>query len=291
MKEITIVSGKGGTGKTTVAAALASVASNVVFCDNDVDAADLHLIFHPRIRETYPFDSGCKAVIDPDLCTGCGICDTWCRFDAINVLAGHTRIVNPFSCEGCRLCARFCPENAIALVSHENNHWFISDTRFGVLVHAEMAPGEENSGKLVTEVRRKAREIAMETKAGFVINDGPPGIGCAAIASVTGADMVLLVIEPTISGLHDAERMIQLAQGFHIPVFALINKYDINPLVFHQAEKLLEIKGIPLAGQLPFSEKMVESMIQGQTIAEYLPDDELSDEIRAVWKKIAAFLN
>jgi MinD superfamily P-loop ATPase len=286
MKEITIVSGKGGTGKTSVAAALASVAKNVVFCDNDVDAADLHLIFHPEIKETYRFSSGSKAVIFPDKCTDCGLCEEYCRFGAIQFDKTGIREVNPFLCEGCRVCERVCPEQAITVIESNNNFWYVSETRFGTLVHAKMGPGEENSGKLVTEVRRKAKEIAIETNADYVINDGPPGIGCAAIASITGADLVLMVIEPTLSGLHDAKRMIELVTTFKAPVFAIINKFDINPDITSAVECYLAENQIALIGKLPFAAEMVQSMVKGKTVVEFDPDQKISREFFYVWESI-----
>ena len=286
MKEITILSGKGGAGKTSVAAAIASVAQNAVFCDNDVDAADLHLIFNPEIKETYDFDSGTVAVIDPEICTNCELCVEHCHFDAIHPNSSEQLEVNPFQCEGCRLCERVCPENAIESIHNNNNHWYVSETRFGTLVHAKMGPGEENSGKLVTEVRKKAREIAIETGANFIINDGPPGIGCSAIASVTGTDAVLLVIEPTLSGLHDAKRLKTLVDSFNIPVYAVINKFDINEEITNKVESYLFDFKIPLIGRLPFNAKMVESMVHGKTIVEYVPEENISKEFYSIWEKI-----
>ena len=204
MQEITILSGKGGTGKTSITAGLASIANNAVFCDNDVDAADLHLILEPDIIEKHQFESGKVAHIDKEICINCGICEQECRFDAIKSENGEKPEVNPFSCEGCRLCERLCPVDAITTTTNNNNWWFVSDTRFGQMVHAKMGAGEENSGKLVTTIRNHAKKIAKSTSAEFVINDGPPGIGCPVISSVTGTNKVLLVIEPSISGFHDA---------------------------------------------------------------------------------------
>ncbi len=287
MKEITILSGKGGAGKTTVAAALASVVKNAVFCDNDVDAADLHLIFNPEIKESYTFSSGNKAVINTEECTNCGLCTDYCRFDAIHPNDSGQLEVNHFQCEGCRLCERVCPAEAITIIENNNNYWYVSETRFGTLVHAKMGPGEENSGKLVTEVRRKAREIATKLKTDFIVNDGPPGIGCSAIASVTGTDLVLLVIEPTLSGLHDAARLVELAESFKIPIHAVINKFDINTEITGKVEKYLSDKNIPLAGKLAFEPKMVESMVAEQTIVEFAPDENISRDFFSIWDKIA----
>jgi MinD superfamily P-loop ATPase len=286
MREITILSGKGGAGKTSVAAALASLAENTVFCDNDVDAADLHLIFNPKILETHKFDSGSKAEINPEICNNCGLCEEYCRFDAIHQNSNNFPEINVFQCEGCRLCERICPVQAITVHQNFNNEWFVSETRFGPLVHAKMGPGEENSGKLVSEIRQKAREIASVQKANFVINDGPPGIGCSAIASVTGTDAVLLIIEPTISGLHDAKRLVQLVENFKIPLFAVINKFDINRGFTQTVENYLNEKSIPLIGKIPFTTAMVESMIAEQTIIEFDPESKISSIFTGIWKDL-----
>lgn len=291
MKEITILSGKGGAGKTSVTAAIASFAENTVFCDNDVDAADLHLIFNPKVEETHPFSSGAVATIIPESCTQCGLCESSCRFDAIHTNDAGFPEVNPHQCEGCRLCERICPVNAITSKENFNNNWFVSSTRFGKLVHAKMGPGEENSGKLVSRIREKAREIARETKADFVINDGPPGIGCSAISSITGANAVLLVIEPTVSGLHDAKRLIELVQSFSIKMFAVINKYDIDIDFSAKVEAFLDSQNIQILYRIPFDVVMVNSMVNQQTIAEYLPTHTISENIKNAWKELSQKLN
>jgi MinD superfamily P-loop ATPase len=290
MKEITILSGKGGAGKTSVTAAIASVAENAVFCDNDVDAADLHLIFNPEVKETHTFYGAWVASVDEDICTNCGICKSHCHFDAIHYKEEGGLYINPFQCEGCRLCERVCPVMAIISDRSENNFWYVSDSRFGPFVHAKMGPGEENSGKLVTEVRRKAKEIAKEQGAGFVINDGPPGIGCSAISSVTGTNAVLLVVEPTRSGLHDAGRLVDLVNSFSIPLFALINKDDINPEVSGEIEDFLIRKNIPLLGRWSFDTNIVESMIDKKSIVEYAPQSETAKSINLVWEQLKEFL-
>lgn len=286
MKEITILSGKGGAGKTTVAAALASVAQNSVFCDNDVDAADLHLIFKPEIKEKHAFNSGTIATINSELCTVCGQCQSSCRFTAIHTNSNGFPEVNTFKCEGCRLCERICPVNAITSQQNMNNYWYVSNTRFGKFIHAKMGAGEENSGKLVTKIRERAKEIALEINAGFIINDGPPGIGCTAISSITGTNTVLLAIEPTVSGLHDAQRLHTLVQSFNVPVFAVINKFDINKEFTEKVEDYLNAHEIPLVGRIPFTELMVESMIEEKTVIEYAPKSDLSIVFQSIWEQI-----
>jgi len=283
MKEITILSGKGGTGKTSITAAIASVAQNAVFCDSDVDAADLHLILQPEIKEQHTFHSAWIATVDEAQCNQCGSCKAHCHFNAIHLNAEQKLTINPFQCEGCRLCERLCPQQAITSERSSNNFWYVSDTRLGVLVHAKMGPGEENSGKLVTQVRKRAKELAAQSDASYIINDGPPGIGCAAISAITGSHKVLLVIEPSKSGWHDAERLIELINSFNIPAFALINKYDINADVAQQIEAALKGHNIPLLGKLPFDTKMVEAMIESQTIVEYAPASEISKTLQEVW--------
>ena len=291
MKDITILSGKGGTGKTCITAALATVAHNAVFCDNDVDAADLHLLFDPEIKETHTFLGAWEPSIDEAKCTQCGLCQEVCRFNAIHSREDGLLEINKYQCEGCRLCERVCPHEAITSQKSTNNQWFVSGSRFGPLVHAHMGPGEENSGKLVTRIRKKAREIATTTEADFIVNDGPPGIGCATIASITGAHATLVVIEPTHSGLHDAQRLIELIQSFKIPVFAIINKHDLNLEVAQKIKEYLEQLSIPLVAQIPFEPKMVKAMIDQKTIVEFEPGGEIAQQIQRVWKTISFFKN
>jgi MinD superfamily P-loop ATPase len=288
MKEITILSGKGGTGKTSISAALASLSKNAVFCDNDVDAADLHLLLQPEIKEKNVFHSGWDIKIDHETCTVCKICMNNCRFDAIHHDKTGKIQVNPFQCEGCRLCERICPEQAISAIKKENNFWFVSDTRFGPLVHAKMGPGEENSGKLVTAVRKKAKEIAEKSQADFIISDGPPGIGCAAIASITGTGYILLVTEPSKSALHDAERLVDLIRTFDIPIAAIINKADINEELSNSIEGFLEKNQIPLLAKIPFDKTFVESMINQKTITEFKTDSETSKILNDVHSLITS---
>lgn len=286
MKEITILSGKGGTGKTSIAAAFASLSSRAVFCDNDVDAANLHLILNPEITEKFSFASGDKAVIDAAKCTGCGLCINFCRFGAIKTDSDGFPHINPFNCEGCHLCRRICPEEAIEITHYNNNRWYISDTRFGKLIHARMGAGEENSGKLVTRLRETAKIIAEEIGAEIIISDGPPGIGCPVIASLTGTGAVLLVVEPSLSGLQDAIRLFDLAQSFQLPIYVIINKYDINPEITARTVQIFKEKDVPVLGKIPFDTRLVKSMISAMNIIEYAPHSKTSNEIRAIWNKL-----
>jgi MinD superfamily P-loop ATPase len=290
MKEITILSGKGGTGKTSIAAALASLQPGVVICDCDVDASDLHLVLHPSPLESHIFEGSWVPSIDPGLCTLCSICQEYCRFDAISTNSNVKLEIDRFRCEGCRLCERICPSGAITSHRSTNNSWQVSTTRFGQMVHARMAPGEENSGKLVTVVRRKARELAKAGKSGYILNDGPPGIGCPVIASLTGADAVLLVIEPTLSGLHDARRVVELAGNFKLQVFGLINKHDMNPEVCAQIRDFLNEKNIPLLGMIPYDEIFVDALVRSRTVIEQDPVSGVSDSIRSAWQEMKRML-
>ncbi|NOX86060.1 MAG: 4Fe-4S dicluster domain-containing protein [Chlorobi bacterium] len=286
MHEITLLSGKGGTGKTTVAAALASISRDAVFCDADVDAADMHLILKPEILEEHRFESNWVAKIDDDNCTRCSKCVEYCRFDAIHYKPFGGLEINPFQCEGCRLCERICPVGAIHSEKSNNNFWYVSKTRFGTLVHAKMGAGEENSGKLVTEVRKKAMEIAKSTGARFVITDGPPGIGCPVISALTGTHKVLMVIEPTKSGLHDIKRLVDLALNFEPEMYAVINKYDINTGVTNEIEKYLNENSIKLLARIPFDTAMVEAMLKEKTMVEYQPASPISKIIEEIWEVI-----
>jgi MinD superfamily P-loop ATPase len=283
MKEITILSGKGGTGKTSITAALCSVAKNAVICDSDVDAADLHLILKPKIQQQEIFEGAYIAIIHPEECVNCGICEDHCHFDSIHQDKTGQYYINPWQCEGCRLCERVCPTQSITSQRSQNNYWYISDTRFGKLIHAKMGAGEENSGKLVTQVRNKAKEIAKEIQADFIINDGPPGIGCPVISSLSGSQQVLLVIEPSKSGLHDIKRLIALIRDFNIPMKAIINKADINIEMTNEIEEYLQLEQIPLLEKISFNKDFVHAMVAEKTIVEYRPKSTLSKQIENIW--------
>lgn len=291
MKEITILSGKGGTGKTTITAALASLSPNSVLCDNDVNASNLHLILNPEILEEHPFESRQKAMINAEKCTHCGICIENCRFDAIRTNGAGVPEIIPLKCEGCLLCQHLCPEEAINISIEFNNRSFISNTRYGLMIHACMGAGEENSGRLVSCLRETAKNIAMKNHADFIIGDGPPGIGCPVIASITGTNAVLMVIEPSLSGIHDAFRLMELVQSFNIPLFAVINKFDINTKITHEAIHLLKLNNIPFLGKIPYDIRISEAMLFGKTILEYAPNSNTSDEIRSIRDKLLLALN
>lgn len=280
VKQLTVVSGKGGTGKTTVTAALASLAREAVLADCDVDAADLHLILEPDVRRTEEFSGGKVALIHKSRCTRCGACVELCRYDAI-----HDLTIDPISCEGCGVCAAFCPEKAISMQDKLSGHWFVSDTRFGPMVHAKLGIGEDNSGKLVSVVRQQAKKIAGDQRRHVVIIDGPPGIGCPVIAAITGVDLVLVVTEPTLSGLHDLERICDTAAHFTIPVAVCINKYDINPANTDIIEAACRKKNIPVVGRLPYDRSVTAAMIQKESIIEH-DCGKVSLSMYDVWRKL-----
>lgn len=287
MKEISILSGKGGTGKTSLTAALASAGSDMILCDCDVDAADLHLILDPEIKETHIFEGAWSAEIDPERCDDCHICAEHCKFEAIFINKTKRLEIDPFKCEGCRLCERICPSGAISSTRSTESRWYISDTRHGPMVHASMGPGEDNSGKLVSLIRKKARDLAKDLHLQYILTDGPPGIGCPTIASVTGTDAVLIIIEPSLTSLHDAERLIQLVQSFQIPIYAVINKSTINPGMINQIENFLEKSKIPLLAKIPFDTNIVEAMVNGLSISEYQPESTISGIITGVWTQLS----
>ncbi|MBN3033876.1 MAG: ATP-binding protein [Candidatus Saganbacteria bacterium] len=281
MRQVAVISGKGGTGKTVVTGALAALAESKVLVDCDVDAADLHLLLHPEIKERHGFICGKTAVIDAQLCQKCGRCVPVCRFKAI----GEDFIVDPINCEGCALCSRICPFNAIRMVDNLAGQWFVSKTKYGPFVHAKLGIAEENSGKLVAKVRQVARDIAKRDKLDYVIIDGPPGIGCPVIASITGVDLALVVTEPTMSGLHDAQRVIAAVRHFNAPVMLVINKYDLNPEMTGQIERYCGNNAIPVIGKIAFDKAVVGSMVAGKTIVEYT-DGPLKQELFNIWERL-----
>jgi MinD superfamily P-loop ATPase len=279
MKQITIISGKGGTGKTTIAAALASLARSKVMVDCDVDAADLYLILKPEVREEYEFRASKIASVDKEKCTSCRKCLEVCRFDAIS----KDLVIDPISCEGCGVCFRICPVGAIKFEEKISGHFYVSDTRFGPMVHARLGIAEENSGKLVTLVRKKAREIAQKKSSDYIIIDGPPGIGCPVIASLTGVDLALVVTEPTLSGIHDLERIIDLTAHFGIKTLVCINKHDINPENVRVTEEICAKKSVGVAGRVPYDLEVNKAIRLEKTIIEHDPGSAISREIAKIW--------
>lgn len=283
MRELVVISGKGGTGKTSIIAAFASLAENKVLCDTDVDAADLHLIMDPKGQEHHDFQAGHTAIINQDKCTECGLCRDLCRWAAIS----EDFRVDAIECEGCGVCVYFCPEEAIDFPDNTCGEWFISDTRFGPLVHARLGIAEENSGKLVTLVRQEAKKIAEEKDLDLILTDGPPGIGCPVIASIGGASAVLIVTEPTVSGTHDMARVAQLAAHFKVPGMICVNKFDLNPGETQIIEDLARERDLTVLGRIPFDPIFTRAMVQGQTIFEYDTKSKAGEAVREIWGKMA----
>ena len=282
MKELIVISGKGGTGKTSLMAAFASLADNKVMCDADVDAADLHLIMNPKVIHRTDFQSGHTAEINTQQCTECGLCRDLCRWDAIS----EAFEVNPVYCEGCGVCVYFCPEKAIDFPVDTCGEWFISDTRFGPMVHAQLGIAEENSGKLVSLVRHEARKMAEKNGQQLILTDGPPGLGCPVIASIGGATAVLIVAEPSVSGKHDMDRVAQLAAFFKVPAMICVNKFDLSIELTREIESYAEKKGITYVGRIPFDPIFTKAMVQGQTVFEYNSGSKVGREIESIWQRL-----
>lgn len=283
--EIAIISGKGGTGKSSISAAFATADGEVVLADCDVDAANLYLIFNPEHEEEHVYIAGHKAIIDYDLCSGCLYCVDFCRFDAISV-QNDSVTINSILCDGCYLCSRICPETAIKMVPNDKSRMYSGNFRKGKMVYGRLAPGEENSGKLVNMVREKAKMISAENKLDTIILDGPPGIGCPVISTIAGVDKVIIVTEPTISGLSDMKRAIDIVLRFNLKPSVIINKSDINMTMTGKMISWCAENNIQVAGTLPFEKKMVEAMTQGLSIIEYDPESRISVEIKRIWNNI-----
>jgi len=289
MREIVIISGKGGTGKTSLTGAFAHLAANKVVCDLDVDAPDLHLLLRPVREREERFLSGYEARIDGERCTGCGVCASLCRFDAIREgERGYT--VDPIRCEGCKVCVAFCPAEAIRFELRHCGHWYVSSTRFGPMVHAQLFPGAENSGRLVMVLKQQARELATAKGLDLVLCDGAPGIGCPVISSLSGTHLAVAVTEPTPSGRHDLERVADLCRHFQVAFAVIINKHDLNQDEASRIEAYCRERDYPVLARLPHDPIITRAMIQGLVVTE-LPEAAFSRELTSTWARIEALMN
>ncbi len=287
MKEIVFISGKGGTGKTSMVASIAVLAKHAVIVDCDVDAANLYLLMNPQLKRTIPYSGSQKATIDPHLCSQCGQCQDDCHFEAI---VPNPYRVNPFLCEGCGMCVRYCPEKAITLHDHHSGEWYESVTSYGPFYHAQLGIAEETTGKLVSLLRREAKAKAETDQVDYMLTDGSPGIGCPVISSITQTDLVVIVTEPTLSGVHDLKRVIELAEHFSIPMLTIINKYDISQPNANAIEKILTHHSIPLIGRIPYAPVISQAQIQGIPFVE-ANDPVLTPLMQRIWQHIKNAVN
>jgi MinD superfamily P-loop ATPase len=295
MKQLVILSGKGGTGKTSVAAAFAHLASQngladqIVLADADVDAANLELVLQPHLLEQEDFRGGQVAVIDESTCASCGDCEAVCRFDAIHYADGFYQI-DPVACDGCAACVYQCPNESISMQEQVAGRLYVSDTRYGPLYHASLYPGRENSGKLVTLVKQRARLRVMDESRQLVIVDGPPGIGCPVISAASGADLALIVAEPSAAGIHDMKRILQTTEHFHLPSLVCINKADIYLLGTKQIEAYCWDNDFEIAGRIPFDETVTEAMVHGEPVTAYQPESPASQALKEIWLRLQTYL-
>ncbi len=295
VKEIVVLSGKGGVGKTSIVASFAALAQNAVFADCDVDAADLYLILKPIIEQKEDFSGGFIARILPEQCTNCGICYDLCRFDAIihhqptDDPTDCLYSVDTLGCEGCNVCAHFCPEKTIVMEKQVNGEWYISQTRFGPMVHARLGIAEENSGKLVTLVRSAARKLATEKGLDTIIVDGSPGIGCPVISSLTGVDMALVITEPSVSGIHDMKRVGELTRHFNIPAYVCINKWDINAELSDQIYSEAEEEKMEVIGKIQYDSTFTKAQVEGVSVLEFSKST-VATEIQHLWNQVISKL-
>jgi MinD superfamily P-loop ATPase len=285
MREITVISGKGGTGKTTLVASFAALAENKVIADCDVDAPDLHLLLHPEIIKKEEFKGLKVAFMDKTLCTECGTCEETCRFNAVALTEESGYAVNPARCEGCGACVFVCPQEALVLKERVSGYTFISKTNYGTMAHAQLNIAEETSGKLVTVVRNHAQQVAEKEQRELILIDGAPGIGCPVIASLTGVDLALVVTEPTMSGLHDLERILGVTRHFGIDSIVCINKYDINEENSRRITELCRQRGIEVVGNIPYDSVVTEAMVAGKPVVEF-SEGVVSEAIKGVWRGI-----
>jgi MinD superfamily P-loop ATPase len=293
--QIAVISGTGGTGKTTITAAFALLDGQKVLADTDVDAADLRLLLHGDIVQGFPFVGGQKARVDPIRCDGCGLCAESCHFDALvldgppNDLVDSTWRVEPYACEGCGLCVEICPRTAIGTEDTVTGEWYVSATPHGSLVHARLGVAEENSGRLVTQVRQRAAELAADEDAPLILGDGPPGIACPVIASLSGVDLAVIVTEPTVSAVSDLERALDLAERLHVPVRIIINKFDLNRENTSRIERLATDRGAIVVGRVPFDSAVNDALMAGRSVIEWNQSD-AAPAIRGAWDRLATEL-
>lgn len=298
MKQLVILSGKGGTGKTNLSAAFAHLSSTpaspirAVFVDADVDAANLGLLIQPKISSSNDFWGGSLGEIDPSKCSGCGACETVCRYDAIHADPIHPGAcaIDPIACDGCAACVYACPQAAIRMIPQQEGYWMSSDTPYGVLFHAELFPGKENSGKLVTMVKQQARLWAEERNESLVIIDGPPGIGCPVISACAGVDLGLLVTEPGLAGLHDLKRVLATLQHFRIPTVICINKADVFPQGTAQIREFAALQGIKIIGEIPFDQHVHEAILLGAPVTESFPNSPAALSMQLIWAEVLNLL-
>jgi MinD superfamily P-loop ATPase len=298
MKQLVILSGKGGTGKTSVAATFAHMAAEgdqpvrAILADADVDASNLELVLGPRVLEAHDFMGGGVAIIDPDACEGCEVCVEVCRFDAISRMGpGEGSLwVDSIACDGCAACVYQCPTQAIHMEQQVAGQWFRSSSRYGPLFHAALRPAQENSGKLVTMVKQQARLLALDEGYDLVIVDGPPGIGCPVISAASGADLALIVAEPTVAGIHDLERVLQTTEHFNLPALVCINKVDLYPVGAGSIEAFCRELGIEVVGRIPFDTTVTQAMVEGMPVTAY-GDGPVVQELRRVWTQVLAALD
>ncbi|HAN79644.1 MAG TPA: (4Fe-4S)-binding protein [Bacteroidales bacterium] len=283
--EIVILSGKGGTGKTSISAAFASLSSNIVLADCDVDAANMHLIMQPENYVEEAFLTGYKAKVNHNDCILCGKCIDFCRFEAITEFQNRI-IISESACDGCRVCEKICPTKAIAMFPNNLSKFFIGKFRYGNMVHARLAPGEDNSGKLVAYVKKKSRELVTESQ--ILLIDGPPGIGCPVIASLSGANKVVLVTEPTISGISDLKRIIDLLKAYKGTIYLIINKFDINMDYSERIKQVAKIHNITVLGEIPYNRIFTDAMINCKSVTEFSPEHKISLLIKSFWTKLTS---
>ena len=292
MKEMVILSGKGGTGKTSLSAALAHLAGSngkVVLVDADVDAANLELLLNANRVKEEAFSGGSVAIIDQERCSACGTCQEVCRFDAVFEANGEYSI-DPVACDGCAACLYACPEKAISMEKQQAGEWYISETAYGNLYHAHLFPAQENSGKLVALVKRQAHDAVEKTDWELMLVDGPPGIGCPVISAISGADVILIVTEPSLAGIHDLERVLGTAAYFQTPAWVIINKADIYPEGSKKIKDLCLDKDIPLLGEIPYDLQIPQAMTSGEPVTLYAPESDASREIKLIWEKVQSKL-